>query len=56
MNEILRSVVQDRAQWHTSLPWLTLVLLAVPLRPRGLETEDLSVALLDMDHRRVVGG
>lgn len=31
MNEILRSVVQDGAQWHTTLPWLTLLLLLIPL-------------------------
>ncbi len=31
MNDILRSVVQERAQWHTNLPWLTLVLVALPL-------------------------
>lgn len=31
MNEIFQSVLQDRAQWHTHLPWLTLVLIALPL-------------------------
>lgn len=31
MTDILQSLMQDRAQWHTNLPWLTLCLLALPL-------------------------
>ncbi len=31
MNDILQSVVQNQTQWQTGLPWLTLVLLALPL-------------------------
>ena len=31
MNDILQSVVQNRTQWQTGLPWLTLLLLALPL-------------------------
>ncbi|MFK8112010.1 MAG: DUF58 domain-containing protein [Rubripirellula sp.] len=31
MNESLRQVVQDQAQWQSQLPWLTLVVLSLPL-------------------------
>lgn len=31
MNDILQSVVQNQTQWQTGLPWLTLVMLALPL-------------------------